>query len=1161
MGNTINKIDFDRENSEIAGDILHQTKTAEDIDAFIPGLMEDLKDHFDCEAITLFAVDYSTHQLFSKNHVSPIISEIRVDISLNSLAGFVAGTGNSLNIIDVNDKEELVQYHPQLTHEDSWDDLLDFKTKSVIAVPLPYNRNLIGVLEIVNKKNNGYFSLVEFQFAKNISTALGWAVARMNNHVTAQDNPVSEKTEPDSSEPNTDNPQATEQEESEKILNSVTIVKRDPEEVTPETCEPLESIERSVEKSDCQAPPMIVSPMKKVPVENNPEASDPHQHSEYSPDKNPSNDVYEVAPDIEETPTVNDAAESGLRDQIDKLHDEDTSIEVPEVALDIEEQPTVSDAEESELQDQIDKLHDEDMSIEVSEVVPDIEEAPPENNIEHLESEHRNFETESYDENKKNPSEEEFQKLLESIKANPFSDNTLKNCQSSIRKFFDAEIVILYRFNQAKNELYVSPDPDNQIPEIHLPISPSSIAGYAALIESPINIADVTHPEELSTLHPELRSNGMWDDKFNIKTAEILAVPLIQDKTLLGVLQFLNKKGPGPFTQNDNKNATALAESFAHVIFKRNREASENATPFSYLIENGLITEKALASSIAHAERSNLEVESVLLKQVEIKREDLGLSLANFYDLPYFGFRNSVILPQKIIGGLNKNFLAKNYWIPIKSDDSKVVILINDPGNQDKLQNIKHIFSRKEVEFKIGLKVDIIDYLNSVLEQGEAKFEDVKSENMSSLINTLQEKPDSDLCVTSEKDEAEEIQTVKETDSATIRLVNKILIDAYEREASDIHFEPGVGKENLLIRFRKEGECHAYEEIPAIYKQGIISRIKIMAQLDIAEKRLPQDGKFKARYGGKEVEFRVATCPTVGGNEDAVLRILAQSQMNPLEKMNFSSRNLELIKNTIVKPYGLVLVVGPTGSGKTTTLHSCLNLINTPKKKIWTAEDPVEITQKGLRQVQMLEKKGLNFARAMRSFLRGDPDVIMVGEMRDKETADIGLEASLTGHLVFTTLHTNSAPETITRLLDMGMNPLNFADSLLLIIAQRLVKTLCKECAEDYHPSIEEYDILVKEYGPEHFEKLGIEYNNDLTLKRAKGCQVCEKTGYLGRTAIHEVLEGTLDINRLIVKQGTVEQLRTQAMQEGMTTLKQDGIQKIFNGDCDLKQVLSVCTL
>jgi type II secretory ATPase GspE/PulE/Tfp pilus assembly ATPase PilB-like protein len=276
--------------------------------------------------------------------------------------------------------------------------------------------------------------------------------------------------------------------------------------------------------------------------------------------------------------------------------------------------------------------------------------------------------------------------------------------------------------------------------------------------------------------------------------------------------------------------------------------------------------------------------------------------------------------------------------------------------------------------------------------------------------------------------------------------------------------------------------------------------------------------------------------------------------------MGFSERNYEQFTNTIVKPYGLIFVCGPTGSGKTTTLHSALSFINKVETKIWTAEDPVEITQKGLRQVQVQPKIGFDFATAMRAFLRADPDVIMVGEMRDHETTQMGIEASLTGHLVFSTLHTNSAPESITRLLDMGMDPFNFADALLAILAQRLVRTLCKDCKKPYNPSKTEYDELLREYDPELFEKnVKIPYTSDLTLYKPEGCDACNNTGYRGRMGIHELLIGTDKIKEMIQTRRTMSEIRDQAIIEGMTTLKQDGIEKVFAGFADLKEVRKVC--
>ena len=362
-----------------------------------------------------------------------------------------------------------------------------------------------------------------------------------------------------------------------------------------------------------------------------------------------------------------------------------------------------------------------------------------------------------------------------------------------------------------------------------------------------------------------------------------------------------------------------------------------------------------------------------------------------------------------------------------------------------------------------------------------------------------------------------------------------------------------------MIRLRIDGHCREYQRIPGGYRRALAARLKIMAQLDIAERRKPQDGKIKFKMpDGRDIELRVATVPTQGGNEDVVMRILAASEPIPVDKLGMLDRNLREVKAAAEKPYGLILCVGPTGSGKTTTLHSVLGYINKPERKIWTAEDPVEITQYGLRQVQVQPKIGFTFANAMRSFLRADPDVIMVGEMRDEETASTGIEASLTGHLVFSTLHTNSAVETVIRLLDMGLDPFNFADALLCVIAQRLVRRVCSECKEEYHPEKEEFDELVHAYGEDEFAKLGIKYDDDISLFRGKGCQACNNSGYRGRAGIHELLVATDSMKKLVQSKARVAEMVKVAKEEGMTTLVQDGIQKALEGITDLKQVKAV---
>jgi type II secretory ATPase GspE/PulE/Tfp pilus assembly ATPase PilB-like protein len=373
---------------------------------------------------------------------------------------------------------------------------------------------------------------------------------------------------------------------------------------------------------------------------------------------------------------------------------------------------------------------------------------------------------------------------------------------------------------------------------------------------------------------------------------------------------------------------------------------------------------------------------------------------------------------------------------------------------------------------------------------------------------------------------------------------------------SDIHIEPMPGKAKTGIRFRIDGTLRPYIEVPAQFRQAMVTRLKIMCDLDISEKRKPQDGKIKfKKYGPLDIELRVATIPSAGGVEDVVMRILAAGEPIPLEKLGLTVHNRERLEKTVSKPYGLFYVCGPTGSGKTTTLHSILKFLNTSDTKIWTAEDPVEITQKGLRQVQINRKAGIDFALVMRAFLRADPDIIMVGESRDKETVAMGVEASLTGHMVFSTLHTNSAPESITRLLDMGMDPFNFADALLGILAQRLAKKLC-DCKEAYFPDAEEVKRFVAEYSEELrnspdwkadpagaakklYDQWVELYAEDGKLKmyRAVGCDKCGKTGYKGRIGLHELMIADDAAKKLIQERARVAELFASAVNSGMRTL------------------------
>jgi type II secretory ATPase GspE/PulE/Tfp pilus assembly ATPase PilB-like protein len=475
---------------------------------------------------------------------------------------------------------------------------------------------------------------------------------------------------------------------------------------------------------------------------------------------------------------------------------------------------------------------------------------------------------------------------------------------------------------------------------------------------------------------------------------------------------------------------------------------------------------------------------------------------------------------------------------------------VEDPYDLTRLDAIKAMNLAPRCEFVVGLREDILACVRA--SYGEAGPV-VEEADLGRIINDLGTGEEGEIEGEGEKEGQPELD---ETDSGIVKLCNQIIIDAYNKGASDIHVEPYGKTMPCIVRFRVDGDCQKYLEVPAPHRSALVQRLKIMSKLDIAEKRRPQDGKIRFRGPMGTIELRVATIPTTGGNEDVVMRILAASKPLPLEKMGFLERNINEFKTILQKPYGICLVVGPTGSGKTTTLHSALGFINTVDMKIWTAEDPVEITQPGLRQVQVHPKIDFTFAAAMRSFLRADPDVIMVGEMRDHETAAIGIEASLTGHMVLSTLHTNSAPETITRLLDMDIDPFNFADALLGILAQRLVRTLAKDKKVAYNPTQEEFAELMQEYGLEHWGALGLKYSPDFTLYRPPDES---PSGYKGRMGIHELLLGTDEIKRAIQKKATVEKLRQQAQADGMRTLLQDGIEKAIAGHTDFKQVRAVC--
>jgi type II secretory ATPase GspE/PulE/Tfp pilus assembly ATPase PilB-like protein len=731
-------------------------------------------------------------------------------------------------------------------------------------------------------------------------------------------------------------------------------------------------------------------------------------------------------------------------------------------------------------------------------------------------------------------------------------DQILLDLHRDILSLFDAEDLTLFAVDTEKKEIFSKVPHLDTVQEVRIPITEQSLAGFCAKYLRPVNIADAYNLVELSAVHPSLLHDAAYDKKTGFKTKQVLTYPIVADnKYLMGVIQLLNKKSGGRFTRKDEESVAEIAKALGTAFHNLRKISKKAPSKFDYLVSNNKISQNDLDNAIAESRKGTTDLESLLIEKYKILKADLGKSLAQYHKCPYIEFSDRTIVDIELLKNLNIDYLKKNHWMPLKRDRSAIEVLTDDPGDLDRVQDIKRTFPGLNIRFAVSLRKDIAQFLSSSTGQPEptAKLNENVSDILGELVNE------------SQLEAAEEASSagLDENDSAIVRLANQIIADAFRQGSSDIHIEPYGDKRDTLVRFRVDGNCFEYMKIPPSYRRAIVSRLKIMASLDIAERRKPQDGKIKFKLGeNKEIELRVATIPTAGYNEDIVMRILAASEPLPLDKMGFSDRNLRELQNIAEKPYGIILCVGPTGSGKTTTLHSVLGSINTPDIKIWTAEDPVEITQYGLRQVQVHAKIGFTFAAAMRAFLRADPDVIMVGEMRDKETADTGIEASLTGHLVLSTLHTNSAVETVTRLLDMGCDSFSFADAMLGVLAQRLARRICKDCREAYPATQEEYDELRMGYGPEYWDKLGVKFDGNFRLFRGKGCDICNRTGLKGRVALHELLLGTDQMKRLIQAKAKTEEMLKLALSEGMTTLVQDGIEKVLKGQTSYKEVKAV---
>jgi len=765
-----------------------------------------------------------------------------------------------------------------------------------------------------------------------------------------------------------------------------------------------------------------------------------------------------------------------------------------------------------------------------------------------------------------------FQKQLQAvtnkIHATNNVDEIILEVSADICALFNADRLTIYIVGEDKQAIVSKVKTGlNSFKDLKLPIAEHSVAGYVALAKKTINIKDVYDEGELRTINPNLRFLQEVDKRTGYRTKQMLVAPILEQGSneLIGVIQIINNKASVPFGALTEEGVAELTQTLA-IAFRQRQKPQQVKTKYDYLISDAVLSAGEFDLASRQARKKAVDVEMVLVDEFQVKLPAIGQALSKFFGVPYEPFKPDRVKPMDLLRNLKREYVQANQWLPVDDTREGLVVLCLDPERVRNSRIASNVFPKARIVYKVTTQKEFKDTVSQFYGQ-----EAVDSGDIDDLLSGMEDEA-------IEGEGSDDVSAA--ADNELVKLVNKVIIDAYHQGASDIHIEPYPGKAKTEIRFRKDGSLGPYIEVPASYRNAIVARLKIMCDLDISEKRRPQDGKIKfKKFGPLDIELRVATIPTAGGVEDIVMRILAAGEPIPIDKLGLTQKNLEKLKKTVEKPYGLFFVCGPTGSGKTTTLHSVLGSLNTPDTKIWTAEDPVEITQKGLRQCQVNKKAGMDFATMMKAFLRADPDIIMVGEMRDKETTSTGIEASLTGHLVFATLHTNSAPESIIRLLDMGMDPFNFADALLGVLAQRLARRLCPKCKQAYTPEPVEIKSLLNEYCEELMStapfkkdaKSAVEavykewvkyYGNEkgqLTLYRPVGCDACGGTGMKGRLGLHELLIATDRMKKAIQEHARVAEMLALCLEEGMRTLKQDGIEKVLMGLTHIKEVRTVC--
>ncbi|MCM8779009.1 MAG: Flp pilus assembly complex ATPase component TadA [Candidatus Omnitrophica bacterium] len=553
------------------------------------------------------------------------------------------------------------------------------------------------------------------------------------------------------------------------------------------------------------------------------------------------------------------------------------------------------------------------------------------------------------------------------------------------------------------------------------------------------------------------------------------------------------------------------------------------------LLEKGYISRENLATALAEQKKTGARLGQILLKLGFVTEKQLATCISQQLNLPLVDLDTEPI-DKKALSALKEDFCIKHKLIPLNLENGVLKVAMADPLDVNAIDELA-----KQTGYKIETVVSYERQIVQAIDKYYGHYSPVDK-----IISELEQKAELKAEEVELEEERKDITSIEEAaqQAPIVNLVNTVLATGIKLHSSDIHIEPQA--DFVRVRYRVDGILQEGAKLPKETELPVISRIKIMSKLDIAERRIPQDGRIKVKIGHEEVDMRVATLPVLYG-EKVVMRIIDTSRVYvDLAKIGFQAETLARYEKLISRPHGIILVTGPTGCGKTSTLYASLNKINSPEKNIVTIEDPIEFPLPGINQVQINPKAGLTFASGLRAFLRQDPNIIMVGEIRDRETAEIAVHAALTGHLVFSTLHTNDAPGALTRLIDMGMEPFLVSSSVIGVLAQRLVRLICPECKEEYKPPV---SLL---------EQLGMGKSNDLKFFRGKGCLTCRQTGYLGRTGIFELLVMNEEMAELVVAKSPSRDIRKVALKNGMESLRDDGIRKSRAGLTTLEEVLRV---